>query len=231
MVKYAPAAETKNKIGLKGAEEYHWLGVANATRYAKEVLKIAEVDYGGNKIIANICNKALLALSKRKVPMPRAIRVVPEEFAPGSNHAAYYNAGFLDSPGEILINPNHEGWTDPRIIKERARQHKISTGDKHHFILHEMGELARHYSVGWERYNDTRSAYRQAEEEFQALGSVTLHSIHQQVSEYAAKNHNEFVAEMFAALQLGRELDDDLMILCVRFGGVKIMEFNRVPEQ
>lgn len=227
MSRYAPSVEAKQKIGLKGAEEYHWLGVVNATKFAKEVLKIAEVDYGENKTIANVCNKALLALSKRNVPMPRAIRVAPEEFEDESEQAACYEPGVVDSPGEIIINPNHEGWIDPKVIKEAARQHKISTGEKYHFILHEMGELARHSSVGWENYNVTRRAYQQTEEEFQALDGVTKHLIHQQVSEYAAKNHNEFVAEMFAAIQMGRELDDDLMILYTKFGGEKIREYNR----
>jgi hypothetical protein len=231
MRKYAPVAEVKNQIGLKGAEEYHALGVVNATKFAKEVLKIAEVDYGGNKTIANICNKALLALSKRKVSMPRAIRVAAEEFDPGSNHAAYYNGGFLDSPGEILINPRHEGWTNLKVIKQAAKDHEISTDDKHHLLMHEMGELARHQSVGWENYSIMREEYQEIEKPFKALDNVTKQIIVHEVSNYAIENHGEFVAEMFAAVHLGRRFDDDLLDLYTKFGGEKIRTYEQPSEQ
>ena len=231
MSNYAPTVEAKSQIGLKGAEEYHWLGVANATKFAKEVLKIAEVDYGGNKLIANICNKALLALSKKNVPMPRAIRVAPEEFARGSNHAAYYITEVSDLPGEILINPNHEAWMDPKVIEQAAKNHKISTGDKHHLIMHEMGELARHQSLGWDNCNIMSDGYIEIEKQFGSLDKITKQIIAQEVSNYAKDNHGEFVAEMFAALQLGRKFDDDLMALYTKFGGDKIREYEQTLEQ
>jgi hypothetical protein len=112
------------------------------------------------------------------------------------------------------------------------RAHKdglISTGDKHHPIIHEMGELAMHQSVSAERFDPLHEGYLQDEADFQALGDE-LDTLADRVSEYATNNHAEFVAEVFAALMLGRnDLRGDarLMQLYERFGGPGIRRYDR----
>lgn len=89
-----------------------------------------------------------------------------------------------------------------------------------------MGELARHLSVGVDNYNSFLPGYRRQEEIFESLDRITKQIIYREVSKYAAENHNEFVAEMFAAIQLGRTFDDNLMKLYTQFGGAKIREYE-----
>jgi hypothetical protein len=92
-----------------------------------------------------------------------------------------------------------------------------------------MGEFAMHQSLGLERFDPLFEVYLSDEEEFQRLGEE-LDNLADVVSEYAANNHAEFVAEVFAALQLGRaELKDNprVMELYERFGGAEISSTER----
>jgi hypothetical protein len=197
-------------------------------------LGVREVSYGGRIDIANVCNHGLLLVSGHGVPMPSAV-FVKERFTRDEmedpDEMAYYFAGFSNRPGEIYINGDHPAWLDLVAVMRRARaNHDLSTGDPRHPIVHELGELAVHLSVGPERFDPLHESYLQDEAEFRRMGeSGVLDDLADVVSDRAILNHSEFVAEVFAALMLGRTelLDNDAVIgAYTRFGGAPIRQYD-----
>jgi hypothetical protein len=224
-------AEAGSEGGLRNPGYTAKRKVAHAEKFARAILGIATVDYGGHLAVANTCNRAILALRQRGVPMPAALTAKSFRVADGEDPTenAAYIAGTGSNPGEILLNLDHRGWTEPSLLRQARRDGLISTGDKHHPIVHEMGELARHLSVGPERFDPFHERYLAEEAEFQALGDELDH-LSDLVSEYATNNHAEFVAEVFSALMLGRDelrLDVRLMALYEYFGGPGLRRYDR----
>jgi hypothetical protein len=116
----------------------------------------------------------------------------------------------------------------------RAREtHDLSTDDPRHPIVHEMGELAMHLSVGGDRFDPLHGSNLTDEEAFQLLGNTgTMDAIVDAVSDRAGLNHSEFVAEAFTALMLGRtELlrHAGVMNAYTRFGGEPIRQYDPHP--
>jgi hypothetical protein len=192
-------------------------------------LGVGAADYGDRVDIGNIVNHALYLAHERGVPMPSAVRLRPfteEDDYP--DEIAYYQAGFGDSPGEIVINSYHPVWNNPAEAMRRARDdHSFSTGDAMHPIAHELGELAMHQAVGGDKFNPLGVEYLAAE---QAFRREDLGHIYEAVSDRATTNHSEFVAETFAAILLGRDelrQDRDLMQLYERYGGPEIRRFDQ----
>ena len=81
--------------------------------------------------------------------MPREVLVRAEEFeAEDQAILAAYDPGLVDRAGTIFINPAHPAWTDGGArLRNAGSLREFSTGDPHHAIVHEMGELAMHQSV------------------------------------------------------------------------------------
>lgn len=207
--------------------------VHHAEAFARK-LGVQEVDYRGRLDIANTCNHGLFVVSERGVPMPLRI-VVKERFTrqgmEDPNEMAYYLAGLGSQPGEIFINGEHPAWRHLVTAMRRAREtHDVSTDDPRHPIVHEMGELAMHLSVGGERFDPLHESYLGDESAFRRMGeSGALDEIADAVSDRAAINHSEFVAEVFAALTLGRtELlrNPVVMDAYTRFGGEPIRQYD-----
>jgi hypothetical protein len=222
-----PAAEARQR--KPKYREYK--RVRDAEQFARNVLGVQEVDYGGNLAIANVSNHALFTAKERGVPMPsRAIVKAQFRQKDGEdpNDYAYYlaNPG-SKAPGEIYINAGRKVWTNIDAAMQEGRQRNIfSTGDPRHLVLHEMGELARHQSVGADRFDPLHGAYLRDEQAFQQLNQERIKAL---VSNYAGTNHAEFVSELFTGLVLGREdlrQHHDLLQAFHRFGGDKMVQWS-----
>lgn len=204
--------------------------VRHAENFATNVLGIKEVDYGGNLIIANHANHAFFLAGERGVPMPSRVVARPFHVHEGDDprEIAYYvhNPG-SNAPGEIEINSGHTVWGNLGAVTTAARQRGlISTGDPRHFVMHEMGELAMHQSVGADRFEPREAAYLQNERAFRTINRTAFA---QTVSQRAADNHSEFVAEVFTGLTLGRDdlrQNQSVMQAYRRFGGDKIVNWT-----
>jgi hypothetical protein len=202
--------------------------VRDAQRFT-ERLGVGAVDYGGRIDIANLANHALFLAHEQGVPMPAAVRARAFTEAEGDDptEIAYYVAGFGDAVGEIDINSAHPFWDDPvGVMREARDSHDFSTGDPRHPIAHELGELAMHQSVGGDRFFPLGEGYLESEQAFQ---QEDLRHIFRAVSDRATQNHSEFVAEVFAALLLGRaELRQDLEVMnsYTKYGGDGIRQYE-----
>jgi hypothetical protein len=207
--------------------------VRDAEAFARK-LGVGTVDYGNRLDIANAFNDGLFVVYRRGVPMPSRI-VVQEYFRRDAMEdpaeMAYYLAGFGDGPGEVHVNGDHPAWRDLATAMTRAREnHDLSTADPRHPVVHEMGELAMHLAVGGARFDPLHESYLADEGAFQRLGeSGVLDDIMDAVSDRAGLNHAEFVAEVFAALMLGRtELLGKAAVMdaYTRFGGEAIRRYD-----
>jgi hypothetical protein len=206
--------------------------VGDAQNFARDQLGVGQVDYESNLVIANVANHALFAAHARGVPMPRSIRVRPfTEEGDNENEMAYYDAGLLDAPGEIVLNANHRVWGNLTHIMRRARERNLlSTADPRHPIAHEMGEVAMHQSVGGDRFYPFGEEYLAEERAFrERVERGELRNVLAIVSRRAEMNHSEFVAEVFAALLLGREdlrANPAVMNAFQVFGGDSIVQWT-----
>jgi hypothetical protein len=207
--------------------------IHHAQAFARK-LGVGEVDYKGRLDIANVCNHGLFLVSENSAPMPSRL-IVKGQFTRNEledpDEIAYYLAGLSSQAGEIIINGEHPAWQDlPTAMRLARANHDLSSDDPRHPIVHELGELAMHLSVGAERFDPLHESYLQDEAEFRRLGeSGELDQIADAVSDRAATNHSEFVAEVFAALMLGRiELlaDRAVMDAYTRFGGAAIRRYD-----
>jgi len=112
-------------------------------------------------------------------------------------------------------------------MREARRRNLYSTADARHIVMHEMGELAMHQSVGGDRFSPLERAYQQAEQDFQRVDSAMIQAV---VSAYAIRSHSDFVAEVFAALTLGRGAlrdDPEIMEAFERFGGDRLLQWTQ----
>jgi hypothetical protein len=198
--------------------------VRDAQNFAQK-LGVGNADYGNRVDIANLVNHALFLAYEQESPLPHAIRVRPFTEQEGDDTAdiACYLPGLGNSPGEIEVNSDHFLWSDPVAHMREARDdHEFSTGDPRHPIAHELGELTTHQSLGGDRFFRQGEEYLAAERQFQG---EDLDHIYQAVSDKATENHSEFVAEVFAALLLGRDElreDSEVMRLYEKYGGAGV---------
>jgi hypothetical protein len=201
--------EDKPSGGLENVPEYppdRYKKVKSAESFAKNVLQITEVNYNKDVRIGNTVNRAILSLAKRNVPVPHGVFVDPEQFqGEAENWLAFYELLLAneDEPGRIYINPNPTEWASDQAMKERRGQ--FSTGSRYHAIVHELAELAYHQTIGTERFRKGSRENRFDEHLFQQRIKKKPAEIREAVSEYALKNHTEFVCEVFTALMLGRD--------------------------
>jgi hypothetical protein len=230
-IRDAEARRRQPQIGLQNVSDFRpCRNEKNAEKFARNILGIGEAHYGGILEIANLCNRAILSLKRRGMPVPREIRVTVAEFgSQEQNVLATYDPGLLDNPGIIFINPDNEAWTDGGVRLRKAGADKVlSTGDRHHPIIHEMGELAMHQSVP-DRFALLSPEWIADEKEFRRSKQGVLSDLSNVVSVRAGQNHSEFVAEVLTALMLGRDdlkQNRALMEQYTRFGGERIRSYE-----
>lgn len=200
----------------------------DAETFAKK-LGIHAVNYGGRVDIANLANRALYEAGGRGVPLQTSILVRAfDQEDDDPSEIAYYVPALTGGCGEIVINAGHSFWANPKEVAREAREgQELSTDSPLHPLMHELGELALHQSVGDDRFDQSSAASQRAEEEFQ---KEDLSHIFETLGDRATANHLEFVAEAFAAIQLGRanELRQDqaIMRMYERYGGSAIRHYD-----
>jgi hypothetical protein len=199
-----------------------------AEDFAKR-LGVQTVNYGGRVDIANLVNRALHEVAGHGVPMPTSVLVRPfDQEDDDQNEIAYYTPGLTGGPGEMVINADHAFWVDPVQVARKAREEReFSTDSSLHPVMHELGELALHQSVGDAGYESTSRTYQRDEDDFQ---QEDLRHVYEILGDRATANHSEFVAEVFAAMQLGRadELKQhgEIMRMYERYGGTGIRQYD-----
>jgi hypothetical protein len=227
----AEARSRRANIGLKHVGTFRaFRYVERAEEFARQTLGISQVAFSNDLEIANLCDRALLSLQRRGLPMPQELLVRAEEFvAEDQAILSAYDPGLLDRAGTIFINPTHLAWTDGgATLRNAGARREFSTGDPHHAIVHEMGGLAMHQSVP-DRFAIFSNAWLADEREFLRQKQGKLRGLGRLVSRQAERSHSEFVAEVFAALMLGREELKEQPILMdayTRFGGTAIRRYE-----
>lgn len=124
----------------------------------------------------------------------------PAYFAKKANCSAAYDG----NARAVLVNLASPVWKQQA---ERPITDWDSTVGLAHGLVHEVGHSVHHANVGsaWTRPFTPDAKFQE---------------IAKRVSGYAAtKDHHEFVAETFAALVSGRQLDADVLAMYSKFGG------------
>jgi hypothetical protein len=130
------------------------LQLAQAEKFATEVLGVAAVDYDGNLEIANTCNRALLALKQRDVPMPSALKAKP--FRTEANNSFWMpNGSGLRKRNRYQFDQNRSAIPDDSL-EDRFGQPPCYRGvgklanwpvksllDKHLAVCHAKSRLAK----------------------------------------------------------------------------------------
>ncbi len=204
--------------------------IRDAENFARS-LGVKDVVYGRHLRIGNVANHALLLVYERRLPLPSRIEIKDQftraESEDPNDFGYYLTLPGSNTPGELYFNAARKVWTNiAEAMKEGRERNIFSTDDARHLVMHELGEVAMHQSVGADRYDSLHEAYLQDEKEFQE--QVDKDHVKQVVSDYAVENHSEFVAEMFAALLLGRDdlrKDEVLMKAFQRFAGDQLVEW------
>jgi hypothetical protein len=210
----------------KRQPRYRQYKTLNAAEGLARRFGVREVDYGRRVDIGNVVNAGLALAFARGLPIPGAIVVRPfNEPDDVADEAAYY----LPGVATVEINSDHDAWTDTAAKMQEAGENKeISTSDARHLILHELGEYAMHRSVGDLRFSPYTEEYAADERAFQSLDLALVFDL---LGDRATASHSEFVAEMFAALQLNRarelKANTVLMEMYERFGGVEMRNHDR----
>lgn len=107
------------------------------------------------------------------------------------------------------INVKHEAWLDPESYMRRngpSGRGQFSTDRGDHPVLHEIGHGV-HVEGNWKRFKT------------KAVPDDSFAKVALQVSKYAAKRLDDFVAETFAALVAGRDLSREVRSLYRALGG------------
>ncbi len=118
------------------------------------------------------------------------------------------------------------GLSSERMVDNADGKTALPDGGPFWIINHEIGHLEHFENAGIAQYRnlgigfkngmpreDAKAKFREIEPDWES----TL-----KVSDYAASNPKEFVAEVFACLQNGVKFDDDVMELYEKYGGPKI---------
>jgi hypothetical protein len=122
------------------------------------------------------------------------------------NLAAQYYPG----NDTIVINARSKYW-DPGEVEAAHKRGWLSSDDPNHIINHELGHRAHRQAIGPERWD------QQNTKSTEGPGKTR---IEKEVSQYAAVNRAEFVAEVYAGMKSGKTYDPKIMEQFRVFGGV-----------
>jgi hypothetical protein len=160
-------------------------------------------NYQGDLQIANRINEHLTDLKGRGVPMPPKVEISR------STHAAHA-AEYIPGTHTIAINPDSEFWLNPsKFALRMGLDNGWSTGNRLHVVTHEIGHWLHHMT-----FPGT----------FHSLNAVKLTPeqvgiIKDEVSERAATDPHEFVAEVYAGMVHGKTYSRQIRDWYNEFGG------------
>ena len=142
------------------------------------------------------------------------------------------------SPLENTINvflgdaDRYDYWVDDSLVDDEERSGWRSTTDRAGIVLHEFGHAAHYYEIGYDRImasmNDGWPALADNDALADAVGiaglqgylrAAALQQVAGQVSQYAATNPVEFVAEAFAGTVQGKRYGPAVYELYAALGG------------
>lgn len=199
----------RNKLGgvqttLHGIAYRHSRTIDEARALAAELGTFAEYD---SVNIGNYVNIGLVEAKAVGVKGPSSVRVDPTPFAENPDWLMAYR------PGEdvLLLNP-HLGLREMiRKTAEAGSNKYFSTSAPLHVIRHEIGHAMLYHAAPL-RIGQLSMADR--------LNPRVRPLVEKEVSEYAATNPLEFVAEVYAGLRDGRTYSDKIMRMYHAYGGV-----------
>jgi hypothetical protein len=186
--------------------------LGEAETYARS-LGVKDVDFGGSLEIANAVNRGL------SLVVLAGLSIVPKieaTAAPYDNDpkAPLRLAGFRERDQTLVVNPLARPWSGHGIAAETQMMRRArfwSTADPAHFVFHEIGHFLVYDHLSARDYLKL-SGYQWHPSE---LGIAA------KVSSRATRDALEFIGEVFAALMAKRPLDQDVIDLYSRLGGVK----------
>lgn len=219
--------------------------VQEAEAFAKDVLKIKKVNYGENLEIANFCNEGLIDVHNKGLIMPKKIltKVLKgDDVNAGAvmyaNGKLMLNKAYLEGLNKDLhdgLNAGIEAFSNNKEIvakfgelqeklptmnlkqKLSVKQYlenklvnKNSTAHPLHIIYHELGHH-QHSQLNSKLY---KKAY-----DCKFCNDIAT-IIDKQVSNYAATEPCEFIAETFAGLMSGKQYGDDIIKMYTEYGGI-----------
>lgn len=112
----------------------------------------------------------------------------------------------------IKINADAKHWRDPAAeMRYNYDEGWSSTANADHTMIHEIGHGNHFRAIG--------RTEQKIEEMKQAIDPALQSAVRVKVSEYAAMNRAEFVAEVYAGLQGGRNFPKDIMDYYALLGG------------
>lgn len=199
----------RNKLGgvqttLHGIAYRHSRTIDEARALAAELGTFAEYD---SVNIGNYVNIGLVEAKAVGVKGPSSVRVDPTPFAENPDWLMAYR------PGEdvLLLNP-HLGLREMiRKTAEAGSNKYFSTSAPLHVIRHEIGHAMLYHAAPLRIGKLSMAAQ---------LNPRVRPLVEKEVSEYAATNPLEFVAEVYAGLRDGRTYSDKIMRMYHAYGGV-----------
>jgi hypothetical protein len=188
--------------------------VQDAEQWVRDTLGIARVDYrDATAVSAGVVNQALSFAGAAGMTLPREIHIDGRLFHPDSVEVARLLPAH---GGSLQVNPHSEYWQG--TLAEVARRARLleatkvwSTGDARHPIIHELGHLA-HWDARRASWDDDWGDRETTAQVQRALA--------RQVSARAVASPAEFVAEVFAALALGKHYSPEVLAMFTLYGGL-----------
>lgn len=176
-------------------------------------LGVRDVDFGGSLEIANAVNRGLSRVIQAGLSIVPKIEVTATPYV-NDPRASLRLAGYREIDQALIVNPLARPWGGHGIAFEARMMYQLgflSTDDPDHFVFHEIGHFLIHD--------------RLSSRDYLRLGGYQWHpaelAVAAKVSGRAKTNALEFLGEVFAILMIGWPIDQDVLDLHVRLGGIK----------
>lgn len=186
---------------------------ADFTQYTERLhVKTSGFEHSGT--MRTITAKALHALSANNVLLPHAILVDASRFESYGRRAFYYPALYDGLTGEIVLNPNADLWLRsveavPAFAEVQYEMKQWSSDSELHALFHEIAHFLHDTAHPGAYRAGLNIRFLEADAEI----------IREEVSHWAVINASELVAEVKAALLVGRTFGEQIMSWYTEYGG------------
>lgn len=188
--------------------------------YAVEIEAIDEVEVGEIDIPDDVKNKVTDVVNEAIQRNDFAVAEI-EEYTGRRSPAATYS--YADST--ISINPDE---FQEEKIRSMGEQGYLAGDSVEHVALHEVshGMHAQHVTEKFEEESDdTNIAEFEIKQDFDSNEDQELA---ERVSVYAKTNPSEFVAEVGALLLAGKDVDEEVLEMYEKYGGMPVEELEAI---